>query len=487
MTLRSSHIRSIGRVGRIRRIGRIRHPAEWKTVGQHAITVMIGQLSVMALGLTDTIIAGHYSSDALAALSVAASVALCIFVTLVGVVQALLPVFAEYHGCGQYEKLGHAVRQSLYLSASVCAVGMWVLLSPDALLRATRVPPDMAAEVRGYLAALALALPSAMLFRLYATLSQALGRPFLVTWLQVLALLIKIPLSIVLVFGWHAIGYDGMGFIGCAWGTVAVNALLLLFAITMLTLHPLFRPLRLWQLPDPPQWALQKTFLRFGLPGGMAYLFEVSSFAFMALFIARLGTAASASHQIVANVINFLFMMPLSLGIAASARTSYWTGRNRPDMGRYVCQRGIVCALLIGCASAAAISLGRYRIPQLFTDDAAIIATTSTLMLLAAWYHVGDAAQAISAFLLRSYHITVTPVIVYLLFLWGVGLAGGYWLSYGGISIAGWHIPAQHSPHAFWIASATATTLAGVVLLARLAAAWRSDLRSLQSKAQPLA
>lgn len=464
------------------KLPRIQHPAEWKTVGQHALTVVIGQLSVMALGLTDTIIAGHYSSEALAALSVAASVALCIFVTLVGVVQALLPVFAEYHGSEQYEQLGHAVQQSLYLSIAVCAAGVWVLLTPEPLLRATSVPPDMADEVRGYLAVLALALPSAVLFRLYATLSQALGRPFLVTWLQVLALLIKIPLSIVLVFGWDTIGLEGMGFIGCAWGTAIANGLLLLFGIIMLARHPLFKPLRLWQTPSAPQWALQKTFLRFGLPGGMAFLFEVSTFAFMALFIARLGTAPAASHQIVANIINFLFMLPLSLGIAASARTSYWVGRHHPDMGRYVCQRGIASALLIGCISAAAISLGRYHIPQLFTDDAAIISTTATLMLLAAWYHVGDAAQAISAFLLRSYHITVTPVLVYLLLLWGVGLAGGYWLSYRGISIAGWHIPAQHSAHVFWAACATGTTLAGAVLLIRLAMAWRGDLYSLQSK-----
>ena len=46
----------------------------------------------------------------------------------------------------------------------------------------------------------------------------------------------------------------------------------------------------------------------------------------MALFIARMGTTASASHQIAANLAAVLYMIPLSIGIATSARTSYWLG-----------------------------------------------------------------------------------------------------------------------------------------------------------------
>jgi MATE family multidrug resistance protein len=46
--------------------------SEIRTVARHAGTVLAGQLAVMAFGVTDTIVAGRYASDALAALSVAA-------------------------------------------------------------------------------------------------------------------------------------------------------------------------------------------------------------------------------------------------------------------------------------------------------------------------------------------------------------------------------------------------------------------------------
>ena len=42
---------------------------------------------------------------------------------------------------------------------------------------------------------LALALPPALLFRMYSTLNQSLGKPLLVTWLQALSLLVKVPVT----------------------------------------------------------------------------------------------------------------------------------------------------------------------------------------------------------------------------------------------------------------------------------------------------
>ena len=43
--------------------------------------------------------------------------------------------------------------------------------------------------------------PPALLFRMFSTLNQSLGKPQLVTWLQALSLLVKIPLTIWFVFG----------------------------------------------------------------------------------------------------------------------------------------------------------------------------------------------------------------------------------------------------------------------------------------------
>ena len=60
-------------------------------IARHALTVLAGQLAVMAFGVTDTIVAGRFSADALAALSVASAVFVSVYVSLMGVLQALMP------------------------------------------------------------------------------------------------------------------------------------------------------------------------------------------------------------------------------------------------------------------------------------------------------------------------------------------------------------------------------------------------------------
>ena len=290
-------------------------------MSRHAATVLAGQLAVMAFGVTDTIVAGRHAQESLAALSVGSAIFISVYVALMGVLQALLPVWAEQRGARNPEGIGRSLRQSLYLCALACALGMAILLSPGAVLRWTEVPPALQGEVRRYLAVLALALPPALLFRVYSTLNQALGRPQLVTWLQVASLAVKIPLSAWFTFG--GAGLPAQGAVGCAWATLVVNYTMLGLALWLLRTQDLYAPLAIWRRMERPDWRQIGGFARLGLPAGLAILVEVTSFTLMALFIARQGTLSSASHQIAANLTAVLYMVPLSLGIAASARVSY--------------------------------------------------------------------------------------------------------------------------------------------------------------------
>ena len=71
-----------------------------------------------------------------------------------------------------------------------------------------------------------------------------------------------------------------------------------------------------------PNWHRIWTLLKLGAPIGFSYLIEVTSFTFMSLFIAHLGTTALAGHQIVANMGTVIYMVPLSLSIATMTLVS---------------------------------------------------------------------------------------------------------------------------------------------------------------------
>ena len=114
-----------------------------KIIIRHAGTVLVGQLAVMAFGVADTVIAGRYSDTALAVLSVGSAIYISVFVGLIGIVQALLPIWAELLGANKHQAIGRSLRQSLYLSGLITIAGMASLLFPGALLRWAQVPEAM--------------------------------------------------------------------------------------------------------------------------------------------------------------------------------------------------------------------------------------------------------------------------------------------------------------------------------------------------------
>ncbi len=454
---------------------------EARVIGQHAGTVLVGQLAVMAFGVTDTIVAGRYSQQALAALSVGSAVYISVFVGLMGMLQALLPTWAELHGRAMFAPagggtqrhadVGRSVRQALYLGAFGMLAGGLALLFPGPVLRWTEVPPTLQTEVGRYLCVLALALPPALLFRMYGTLNQSLGKPLLVTWLQALSLLVKVPLTIWFAFG--GLGLPAQGTVGCAWATVAVNYLFLGCALWLVRTQPLYRPYAIWQPIERPDWHAIGQFARLGVPGGLAVMVEVTSFTLMALFIARQGTLASAAHQIAANLAAVLYMVPLSIAIATSSRVSYWLGSGDAKRARLAIRSGFKLGFALALTMAGGVALARSGIAAIYSRSPEVVALAAGLLAWLAVYHVGDAAQVLCVFVLRCYRVAVAPLVAYCILLWGIGLTGGYMLAYE--NVGPWR--AQHSPAAFWAAAAVALALLSLILPVILWRAVRSHRR----------
>lgn len=447
-----------------------------RSIARHALTVLAGQLAIMAYGVTDTIVTGRYAEASLAALSIGSAVFVSVYVAVMGLFQALLPIWAEHHGAGRASAIGASVRQSLYLWLLASLLGMAVLLSPGAILRATDVPLELRAEVTRYLAILAFGLPPALLFRIYSTLSQAVDRPQFVTWLQMGSLLLKIPLSLWFTFG--GLGLSPQGAPGCAWATLIVNLTLLGVGVFMLRRQPVFRDLALWQPLGRPDWTQHKDFLRLGVPAALSILVEVTSFTLMALFIARQGALAAGAHQIAANLAAVLYMVPLSLAIAVSAHVSFCRGAGEEVQAARLALQGFLAAALVGCALATMLIIVRNPLTALYTTSAEVARLASALLVWVAAYHVADAMQTLCIFVLRSYRITLAPLLVYGVLLWGAGLGGGYTLAYRGW--AGWG--PWPSPVPFWGASAAALAVTAFVFAALLFVALRAHTREQASR-----
>jgi MATE family multidrug resistance protein len=251
--------------------------------------------------------------------------------------------------------------------------------------------------------------------------------------------------------------------------------LMIALALWLLRTQDFYQPYRIWAPMEKPHGPTLLRFVRLGLPSGLAIGVEVTSFTLMSLFIARLGVVATASHQIVSNMTAVMYMIPLSLSIAGSARVSYWIGAGQIARARQALRTGLGLVLVLSMTLAGLIGWQHQTIAAFYTQSQEVAALAATLLLWLMLYHVADAVQVFCVFTLRCYGITVLPLIIYTVLLWGLGLAGGYAVAYGeffDVSSLRWLTP--QSPIAFWQTGSLALYVTTAVLLPVL---WRAAYR----------
>lgn len=436
-------------------------------ISRLAWPVLVGQLSVLAFATVDTVLVARAGAADLAALAVGSAVYITVFIGLMGVVMAMSPIVGQLYGAGQRVQAGRQVHQALWLAIGLSLLGSLLLAFPAPFLALSQVGPEVADKVRAYLLALAFSLPASLLFTVYRGFNTAVSRPKAVMVLQIAGLALKVPLSAALVFGVPAIGMPAWGVAGCGVATAVSMWAQLIAAGLLLRRDPFYAPFELrgrgLDRPDP---VMLRAHVKLGLPMGASILVEVTGFAFMAIFIARLGTTAVAGHQLAVNLVSLLFMMPLALGNATSTLVAQHIGAGQRDAAQRLGWHGL--AMGLGLATLMGLGVLGLRGPllALYTHDAAVISAALPLVAWVAVFHVADAAQTLAAFVLRAYKVVTVPMWIYVGALWGVGLGGGYLLAFdvpGGVPLA-----LQGAP-GFWIASTAGLVLAGSALIALMA------------------
>jgi MATE family multidrug resistance protein len=431
-----------------------------KRIAALAWPVLIGQLAIIAFGVLDTAMVGRYSALDLASLGLGASIYISVYVTLTGILVALMPIAGQLYGAKRTGEIGNEVRQALWLSAGLSVIGVVVLGYPTPLLALADAPPELAARTTAYLQILAIGIPAGLVFRVFNSLSTAISRPRMVMALQVFDLALKVPLNAWFIFG--GFGLAPHGGPGSALATTLINFGSAAIGVLFMARHPAYRQFGVFSTFCWPQWERQAALLKLGLPMGLSYLIEVTSYTFMAIFITHFGTTILAGHQITANLGAVLYMTPLSIGIATSTLVSQALGAQRRAEARTLALHGI---LLAGCMAVAWTTLVlclRHPIIAAYTPDPQVAAAALPLVTIVAFYHLFDSVQCSTAFVLRAYKITVVPTVIYAIALWGVGLGGGY--------IAGFNVPGNlpemfTGARGFWLANMASLVIAASALL----------------------
>jgi multidrug resistance protein, MATE family len=453
-----------------------------RSIATLAWPVLVGQLAVLGFSTVDTVLVARYSATDLAAFAVGSAVYITVFIGLMGVVLAIGPIVGQLYGAGRLVAAGRELHQTVWLALGLSCLGSCLLAFPYPFLALSRATPEVADKITGYLLALAFSLPASLLFTVYRGFNTAISRPKAVMVLQLGGLAIKIPLSMALVFGAPALGVPELGVTGCGVATLIAMWAQALVAYAVLRRDPFYRRFELrGHGLRPPHRASLWALLRLGVPMGLTILIEVTGFAFMAIFIARIGATAVAGHQIAANLVSLLFMVPLSLSNATGTLVAQGIGAGRLGDARRLGWNGLRIALAVAAVLGCAVFIARRPIVGLYTHDAQVIAAALPLLTWVALFHLSDALQTMVAFVLRAWRITVVSLVVFAVSMWGIGLGGGYLLAFDPFGVTA--AAGGYGAAGFWAAATVGLVVAGLSLTAFLA--WMLHQRSRNETAPP--
>ncbi len=423
--------------------------------------VFAGQVAMVLFATVDTLLVARASATDLAALAVGAAAYITVFIGLMGIVLAVGPIVGQLYGARRLEAAGEQLHQAVWLALALSLLGCTLLAFPQPFIALARATPEVEAKLRGHLLALACALPAGLLFAAYRGFHIAVSRPKAVMALQIASLALKAPLAALFIFGAGPV--PALGVVGCGVSTAIAMWVVVGIAWAVMRRDPFYAPFALFGhgLHSPKRAALAAQ-VKLGVPMGGSVLIEVTGFASMAFFIARFGETPVAGHQIAANLVSLLFMVPMALGNATTTLAAQGVGAGRLADARRVAWHGIELAAAVALALGTAVFFAREGIVRLYTGDERIVAATLPLLAWVAVFHFVDAMQIVAASALRAWRIATVPMVIYATSIWGVGVGGGITVAFdlpGGVPAA------LHGARGFWIASTAGLALAATGLV----------------------
>lgn len=449
------------------RLGRVRK--ELRVLLTLATPIIIAQLAHTAMGFVDTLMAGRVSPNDLAAVALGNSIWVPVFLLMTGILLATTAKVAQRFGAGNDREIGPLVRQALWLALAVGGGAAALLWNAEFILRYMNIDPELITPSMGYLRAVACGFPAVAVYHVLRCFSDGLGhtRPSMV--LGILGLLLNIPANYIFIYG--KLGLPAMGGVGCGWATALVMIFMLVGMLVWVQWAPYYKSSALFARFDWPQWAVIKRLMQVGVPIGVAVFAESSIFAVIALLIGGLGATVVAGHQIALNFSSMIFMIPYSLGMAATVRVGQALGAGQPREARFAAGVSMGAALAYACLSASLMLLLREQIAQIYTPDRAVIAIASSLIVYSALFQFSDAIQVTAAGALRGYQDTRITMLLTLFAYWGIGLPVGY-----ALGLSDW-LGEPSGPAGLWQGLVVGLTCAALMLAVRLVRSARKPIR----------
>ena len=315
-------------------------------------------------------------------------------------------------------------------------------------------PADIVAETGRYVRALVWSTLPLMAYMALRRYLQSMNRVTMITVSLLTAALVNAAADWVFLFGHF--GAPAMGVAGSAWSTLVVRIFMLVLLLAGTTQSFRANGHRLTRSMLQPSWVRLRSLLRIGWPSAIENLTELGTSTTLSIFCARLGATLLAAHQVTLDLNAFVYQIAAGLSYATIIRVGQAAGRNNLEQVRRAARASLLLGLGFMLVAAVVFAAFAHLWARLYTNSEAVVVAAVPLFSICAFLLLGDTAFVLLAAALTGLGDTRTPLVVSLIWNWGIGMPVSYSLAFHqGLALRG-----------LWLGRAVASVGGGLTMLA---------------------
>ena len=416
----------------------------------------LGELGWMSTYIVDALMVGRLSNSPLAisASSLGNTIFYAIVFSAIYLLNGLETLIAQAFGRGEQQECVYLLAQSFWIAIVATPIVVLLTLGALHLLPYFGTPPEIVAETARYVHALTWSTAPLMAYMALRRFLQSINHVALISVSLVTASLVNFVGDWAFLFG-H-LGAHAMGIAGSGWSTCVVRVYMLLLLILGTAVALRRNGYRIAPHMLAPSWPRLRALLRIGWPSGLENLEELGISTYLSILCARLGTVMLAAQQVVLDLNAFVYQVPNGLSYATIVRVGQSAGRNNLPQVRRAANASLWLGLGFMLIAATVFAAFAKFWAGLYTNSSAVVTAAIPIFLICAFALMGDTLFVLLASAMTGLGDTRTPMIVSLIWNWGIGAPLSYLLAFRlGFALRG-----------LWLGRCVASLGTGITLLA---------------------
>ncbi len=386
------------------------------------LPLFVEQLLMSMMGTVNTLVLGHYSDDAVAAVGAANQVVGFVYTIYAVISGGVSIVISHRLGADKEKEAGDAGFSAIVFAAGLSLICSMILAGcAQPLMRMLNLEEQvLQMAVQYFRICISFSFLQGMISAVSAIL-RSYGKPKVAVGVSLLMNVVNAFFNYIVVFRpietpLH--GVSGIAAVNVGAHLLALAVILICLAKSNLPLH--FREKNLKSL------RCIKSILQVGLPGGVSSLSYSLSQVVSTSILGVLGTVALSTKIYVSSIVFYVYVAGYSLGLSTAILIGWMAGAKEYDKAYRLNQQVLRIAVALNLTLSVVLFLCYRPLMGLFTQSREIISMAQGILFIDIFVEIGRAFNHIEENSLRGAGDVVFPMVIAIISCWMMSICFSY-------------------------------------------------------------